>query len=190
MNISIGDALFTKGQQALLALFFSLPDRSFYLNEVVRLADMGRGATSRELAKFTASGLLIASKQGNQNHYQANKASPIFSELSGIVKKTFGVARVLTTSLSMLLPKLSKAFIYGSIAKGEDHANSDVDVMLVGDDLSYSEIMQLLETAETQLQRAVNPTIYSVEEFETRLADGQGFLNKVMAQPIIDLLEK
>ena len=190
MNISIGDALFTKAQQALLALFFGSPDRSFYLNEVVRLADMGRGATSRELAKFTASGLLIASKQGNQNHYQANKASPIFNELSSIVKKTFGVAGVLKTSLSELLPTLSKAFVYGSVAKGEDHAGSDVDVMLVGDELSYSEIMQLLETAETQLQRTVNPTIYSVDDFDSRLADGQSFLSKVMAQPIIDLLQK
>lgn len=190
MNISIGDALFTKGQQALLALFFGLPDRSFYLNEVVRLANMGRGATSRELAKLTAAGLLIASKQGNQNHYQANKTSPIFCELSGIVKKTFGVAGVLKTSLRELLPKLNNAFVYGSVAKGEDHAGSDVDVMLVGNELSYSEIMQLLETAEAQLQRTVNPTIYSVEEFDTRLADGQSFLSKVMTQPVIDLLEK
>ena len=190
MKTSIGDALFTKAQQKVLALLFGQPDKSFYLNEVVRWADMGRGVISRELNKFTGAGLLVVSKQGNQNHYQANKASPIINELSGIVKKTFGVAGVLQTALAPLSQQLSKAFVYGSVAKGEDHAGSDVDVMLVGEDLSYSEIMQLLEVAELQLQRAVNPTIYSPSEFEERLVDGQSFLTKVMAQAQIDLLNE
>jgi predicted nucleotidyltransferase len=190
MKTNIGDALFTKAQQKVLALLFGQPDKSFYLNEVVRWADMGRGVISRELNKLTGAGLLVVSKQGNQNHYQANKASPIINELSGIVRKTFGVAGVLQTALAPLLPKLSKAFVYGSVAKGEDHAGSDVDVMLVGEDLSYSEVMQLLEVAELQLQRAVNPTIYSPSEFEERLVGGQSFLTKVMAQAQIDLLNE
>jgi len=187
---SLGDALFTKAQQKLLALFFGQPDRSYYLNEVVRLAAMGKGAITRELAKLCESGLLVKSKQGNQNHYQANQASPIFNELVGIVKKTFGVAGVLRSALTPLLSQLEQAFVYGSIAKGEDHSGSDVDVMLVGDELSYSEIMQLLETAESQLQRTVNPTIYSPDEFAKRLADGQSFLTKVMGQTRIDLLQE
>jgi len=189
MSVSIGDALFTKGQQIVLALFFGLPDKSFYLNEVVRFADMGRGAISRELNKLTEAGLLVVNKRGNQNHYQANQASPIFDDLVSIVKKTFGVTGVLQTALVTLLPQLSKAFIYGSVANGKDHSGSDVDVMLVGDDLSYSEIMQLLEPVELQLQRTVNPTIYSQDEFAQRIAGDEGFLSKVMAQPIIDLLE-
>ena len=185
----VGAALFTKAQQKLLALFFGQPDKSFYLNEVVRLADMGKGAITRELARLCESGLLVVSKQGNQNHYQANKASPIFNELASIVIKTFGVAGVLQAALTTLLPQLEQAFVYGSFAKSEDHADSDVDVMLVGDDLSYSEIMQLLEPAEVQLQRSVNPTVYSPAEFAGRLVDGQNFLTKVMAQPRIDLLQ-
>jgi len=190
MKVSIGDALFTKTQQKLLALFFGQPDKSFYLNEVVRLADMGRGSISRELNKLTDAGVLVVSKQGNQNHYQANKALPIFNELKGVVKKTFGVAGVLQSALAPLLPKLSRAFIYGSVAKGEDNAGSDVDVMLVGEDLSYSEIMQLLESAELQLGRPVNPTIYSPTEFSERLAEGQSFLTKVTTQMQINLLNE
>jgi predicted nucleotidyltransferase len=188
MKTSIGDALFTKVQQKLLALFFGLPDKSFYLNEVVRRADMGRGVISRELARLTDAGLLVASKQGNQKHYQANQAAPIYKELIAIVKKTFGVTEVIQAALSGLLPQLSQAFIYGSIAKGSDHATSDIDVMLVGDELSYSEVMQLLESAETQLQRPVNPTIYTQQEFATRLADGSSFVHKVMSQATINLL--
>lgn len=188
MRTSIGDALFTKAQQKVLALLFGQPDRSFYLNELVRLADMGRGAISRELSKLTDAGLLVMTKQGNQNHYQANKASPIMPELVTIVRKTFGVAEVLKSTLAPILPKLQKAFVYGSIAKGSEHAGSDVDVMLVGDGLSYSEVVQLLEQAELELQRIVNPTIYTPDEFAKRLAEGQSFLTKVLAEETIDLL--
>jgi len=84
---SIGDALFTKTQQRVLALLYGQPDKSFYLNEVVRLANMGRGSVSRELTKLGGGGLLVISRQGNQNHYQANATNPIFNELKQIVKK-------------------------------------------------------------------------------------------------------
>lgn len=186
----IGDALFTKAQQKVLALLFGQADRSFYLNEVVRHAAMGRGVISRELSKLCDAGLLVVTKKGNQNHYQANAASPIFNELKQIIQKTMGVTGVLQQGLADLLPNLEYAFIYGSIAKGEDHAGSDVDVMLVGENLNYSEIMQLLDPVEMQLQRAVNPTLYSPAEFTERLAQGQNFLTKVMQQTRIDLLSK
>ncbi|WP_262368534.1 nucleotidyltransferase domain-containing protein [Marinomonas sp. IMCC 4694] len=188
MTTSIGDALFTKGQQKVLALFFDQPDKSFYLREVVRRADMGIGVISRELAKLADAGLLVESKQGNQNHYQANKRSPIFNELQAIVRKTFGIKGLLKEAIAPLLPQLEQAFIYGSVAKGEEHAGSDVDVMLVGNDLSYSEIMQMLDSVEEKLQRPINPTLYSPVEFEERMAQGQNFLSKVMEQPRIDLL--
>lgn len=189
MKTNIGDALFTKAQQKLLALLFGQPNKSFYFNELVNLAKMGRGAISRELKKLTNAGLLIMSKQGNQHHYQANASSPIMPELVSIVKKTFGIADVLRAALAPILPQLQYAFIYGSLAKGTERVNSDVDIMLVGDDLSYSEIMQLLEEAELKLQRIVNPTIYTPKEFTKRLDDGQNFLTKVMEEKRIDLLK-
>jgi predicted nucleotidyltransferase len=185
---SVGDALFTKAQQKLLALFFGRPDKIFYLNEVVRYAAMGKGVISRELVKMTDAGLLVESKQGNQNHYQANADSPVFNELKQIALKTFGIAGVLRAGLAPLLPRLEQAFVHGSIAKGEDHAASDVDIMLVGYDLSYSEVMEMLEPIEQALQRSVNPTQYSPAEFAERMAAGQPFLTKVMAQARIDLL--
>jgi len=188
MTLGIGDALFTKAQQKVLALFYGQPERSFYLNEVVRIADMGRGVISRELNKLTQAGLLVVSKQGNQNHYQANVGSPIFNELISVVKKTFGIRGLLQGALASMLPQVEQAFIYGSVAKGEEHADSDVDVMLVGEELSYGEVMELLEPVEEQLQRSVNPTLYSPEEFEQRLAEGHNFLTKVMALPRINLL--
>lgn len=188
VNTTIGDALFTKAQQKVLAVLFGQPDKSFYLNEIVRHAAMGRGAISRELSKLTDAGLLVMEKQGNQNHYQANKASPIVNELIAIVRKTFGVSAVVKAALAPILPQLEQAFIYGSIARGSEHAGSDVDVMLIGDNLSYSNTMQLLAPAEIQLQRTINPTIYTAEEYASRLAEGQNFLTKVLAQEKLDLL--
>ncbi len=186
-STKIGDALFTKVQQKVLALIFGQTDKSFYLNEVVRNAAMGKGVISRELSKLCAAGLLVVTKQGNQNHYQANADAPIFNELKQIVKKTIGVAGTLQLGLAEILPQLEHAFIYGSIAKGEEHSGSDVDVMLVGENLSYTQILELLEPVEAQLQRKVNPTIYTPSEFAERLAQGQSFLSKVMVQARIDL---
>lgn len=185
---SVGDALFTKTQQRVLALLYGRTDRSFYLNEIVRIADIGRGAVSRELSKLSKAGLLVLSHQGNQTHYQANKDNPIFNELKQIVQKTFGIADLVRAALAPLLPRVEQAFIYGSMAKGDDHAASDVDVMLVGDDLSYGNIMQMLEEVEGRLQRTINPTLYSPAEFLKRKAESQSFITRVLEQPQIDLL--
>ena len=186
-HISLADALFTRTQQQVLGLLFGRPEQSFYLNEVVRHAGMGKGAVARELARLAQAGIITLTRKGNQSHYQANRECPIYDELKGLIRKTVGVAGVLQQALAPLLPVLDQAFVYGSVAKGEDHADSDIDIMLVGEDLSYSEIMELLEPAEAQLQRSVNPTLYTPEEFQLRLADKQHFLTQVMANSRIDL---
>lgn len=180
---AIGDALFTKTQQRVLSLLYGRPEQTFYLNEIVRLAHVGKGSVSRELEKLCAAGLLTVSRQGNQNHYQANANNPIFNELKAITQKTFGVVDIIKAALVSLLPKLSRAFIYGSVAQGTEHAGSDIDLMLVGDDISYSEVMDLLAPAEKQLGRTINPTLYTVAEFTDRKTNHQPFIQRVMEQP-------
>lgn len=180
---AIGDALFTKTQQRVLGLLYGKPEQTYYLNEIVRLAAIGKGSVNRELEKLRAAGLLTVSRQGNQNHYQANADSPIFNELTAIVQKTFGLVDVLVAALTPLLPKIETAFIYGSIAKGTEHAGSDIDLMLVADDASYSEVMELLVPAEQQLGRSINPTLYSTGEFSERKKSHQSFITRVMEQP-------
>lgn len=192
MNIHgsvIGDALFTKAQQRVLGLLYGRPEQSFYLNQLVRLAGMGKGAISRELSKLESAGLLTVARQGNQLHYQANVDSPIFTELKSIIQKTFGVVGVIQAALVELLPDLELAFIYGSIAKGSEHASSDIDIMLVGDNLSYGQIMSLLESAEQQLTRTINPTIYESKDFQSRVDSKQSFITRVMEQPKLWLKE-
>jgi len=154
----------------------------------VRLAAVGKGSVNRELDKLCAAGLLTVSRQGNQNHYQANANNPIFNELKAITQKTFGVVDIIKAALAPLLPQLNCAFIYGSVAQGTEHAGSDIDLMLVGDDMSYSEVMELLAPAEKQLGRTINPTLYTVAEFTDRKNSHQPFITRVIEQPKLWLM--
>ena len=180
---SIGDALFTKTQQRVLGLLYGKPDKSFYTNEIMRWADMGRGTIRRELDRLVSAGLLSITRLGNQNHYQANQDNPVYTELLGIVKKTFGVADVIRLALKPLESQIKLAFIYGSIAKNTDDKKSDIDLMLVGEVLHYADVMEVLLPLEESLQRPVNPTIYNATEFSSKLERNSSFLVRVMEQP-------
>ena len=183
--ISIGDALFTKTQQKVLGLLFGKPDQSFYTNEVMRWVSMGRGTVSRELDKLVAAGILTSTRVGNQNHYQANMSNPVYQELVGIVRKTFGVADEIREALKPFDDKIELAFIYGSLAKGSDTKSSDVDLMLVGKEIHYGDIMEVLIPLEESLQRTINPTIYEPQDFKTKLDKGNSFITRVMDLPKI-----
>lgn len=183
--ISIGDALFTKTQKKVLGLLFGKPDKSFYTNEIMRWASMGRGTVGRELDKLVSAGLLTATREGNQKYYQANENSPIYKELVGIVKKTFGVADIIRESLKPFENNIELAFIYGSVAKGGDTQSSDIDLMLVGKELHYGDIVEVLIPQEESLQRTINPTIYNQKDFLEKISDGSSFVTRVMEQPKI-----
>ncbi len=185
---SISDVLFSGGQQRVLGLLFGQPDRSFYANEIARLGLTGRGALQRELERMTASGLVTMTLIGRQKHYQANRNSPIFQELRSIVLKTFGLADVVRTALLASPHRLRFAFIYGSVAKGADTAASDIDLMVVGEELSYSHLFELLATAEAQLGRKINPSLYTPDAFAAKLRADNHFISRVLDQPKIMLV--
>lgn len=187
-NASLSDALFTKTQQRVIGLLFGNPDKSYYANEIVRFAGAGTGAVQRELGRLTATGLLSATKIGNQRHYQANRQSPIFGELRGIVLKTFGVADVLRDALAPLQGRIRAAFIYGSVAKGSDTARSDMDVMVIGENLAYADVFSCLAHTESRIGRAISPAVYSPDEFKRKLTDGNDFLLRILGQPKIFLI--
>ena len=183
----LGDALFPKTRQRVLAVLYSRPERSFYRNELFRLVGVGRGAVARELTSLCEAGIINESRQGNQLHFQANPNCPIFDEIRGIVIKSFGIADVLKFALSDLLPDIDLAFVYGSIAAGTEDADSDIDVMIVSDQLSYSDLMSKLEPCERQLRRVINPSIYTNQEFETG-KHSKSFLKRVMDRPKLPLI--
>jgi predicted nucleotidyltransferase len=186
-SIGLADALFSKVQQRVLGLLFVNADRSFYTNEIVRFVDSGIGVVQRELEKLTASGLVTTKKIGNQKHYQANREAPIFEELRGIMLKTAGLSDILRAALLPLSDKIQTAFIYGSIAKGSDTAKSDIDLFIIGDDLAYADLYNLLSASEARLGRPVNPSIYSMQELRRKLAEDNAFVLRVLEQPKIFL---
>lgn len=185
---NLADSLFPKARQRVLALLFGSPDRVFYTNEVIKLAASGTGAVQRELARLESSGLIFSKEVGNQTHYQANRSSPVFAEIRSLVTKTFGVADLLRHALSSRSAQIEKAFIFGSVASGEDTSVSDLDLMIVSEALSYPDLFAELESAEERLGRKINPTIYTPSEFARRITEGNSFVQRVMERPKIWLI--
>lgn len=185
----LADALFTGTQQRVLGLLFGQAERSFFATEIIGLAQAGSGAVQRELARLSASGLVSVTRVGNQKHYQANSAAPVFAELRGLVSKTVGLADPLREALTPIAKQIALAFVYGSIAKGGDTAASDIDVMIVSDSLTLEAAFKALAAAESRLGRTVNPSLYTTAEFRRRRASGNAFLTKVLESEKVFLID-
>ncbi len=185
---SVAGALFSGTQQRVLGLLFGQPDRSFYATELITLAGVGSGAVQRELARLAQSGLVTVKPVGNQKHYQANPDSPIYAELCSLVRKTVGMAEPLRAALAPLAAHIKVAFVYGSIAKQQDTARSDIDLLLVSDTLTYGDTILALQDLSAQLGREVNPNIFTPQDFAKRLREGGAFVSRVMAQPKVWLI--
>lgn len=185
---SLADALFSGTQQRVLGLVFGQPERSFYATELIGLTGAGSGAVQRELARLAQSGLVTVRRVGNQKHYRANPDSPIFAELCSIAQKTVGLAEPLREALAPLAKKIFAAFVYGSVAKRQDTAASDIDLMLVSDQLTYADVFAVLEQVGNRLARPVNPTILTRKELAKRIAGDNAFVTRVLAQPKLWLI--
>jgi predicted nucleotidyltransferase len=179
----LADALFSKTKQRVLGVLFGNPGRSFYVSEILSRARGGTGTVLRELARLEKSGLVNTRRVGNQRHYQANAASPLFEELRSIVDKTVGLAGPLGAALRPLAGRINAAFVFGSVAKKSDTARSDIDLLILSDHLTYGDVYSALESAGAALGRQVNPTIYSTKDFRKRRADRNPFLMKILGLP-------
>ena len=181
---ALADALFTSTQQKVLGLLFGQPDRSFFVTQVMGLAKSGRGAVQRELQRLKSAGLVSVEMHGNQKHYQANSASPLFDEICSIVRKTVGLEAPLKAAVESLPGKIHLALIYGSVARRADTAASDIDLLIVADELTLEEVYAALSPAEELLGRKIQPSLYTSEEFDRRLARGNAFLKRVLEGPV------
>jgi predicted nucleotidyltransferase len=181
----LSNAIFSRVQQRVLSLLFGHPDRSFYTSEIIRSVRSGTGAVERELARLEGSGLVATKRIGNQKHYQANRSSPIFEELRGIVLKTMGMNEPLRLALAPCSDRITTAFVYGSVAKGTDTAGSDIDLMVIGEDLTYADLYTGLQNAEGTLHRTVSPNFLSMNDWRRKLAQKNSFVAKINAQPKI-----
>ena len=180
-------ALFGKTRRAVLALFYSRADESFYLRQVSRAANAGLGAVQRELMRLSAAGIILRVARGRQVFYQANRQCPIFSELQQLIVKTTGVVDVLRAALLPLGPRIEIAFLYGSFARGEQARSSDVDVFIVGQ-ASFASVVSALGPAQKKLGREVNPSVFPRREFQSKVRAKDHFLMSVLEGPKILLI--
>jgi predicted nucleotidyltransferase len=184
----VAGALFTKAQQRVLGVLFGNPRKSFYVNEIIALAGCGAGAVHRELARLADAALVTVTRVGNQKHFQANSAASVYEELRGLVLKTSGLADVIAAALAPISARITVAFVFGSVAKGEDTASSDVDLMVISESLTHADMFSALEGAAAQLGRTINPTVYSRKEFSRRISENNSFVKRVLSQPKIWLI--
>jgi DNA-binding transcriptional ArsR family regulator len=173
------DALFGRTRQQILAATLMQPEHRWYLRELARHLGVRASSLQRELKMLSNAGILKRSQDGNRVYFQADTASPVFAELSGIIMKTVGLVEVLQHLLRPLEENIRVAFVYGSMARSLERGSSDIDLMVIGN-VPLSGLAPILRQAETKLGRPVNPTVYTPAEFKERLARENHFLTSVL----------
>lgn len=186
--MSIASSILSDSQARVYQWLFGQPERSYHMNELRRLTGLGSASLQRELNRLADAKLVTSERIGSLRCFQANPESPVFDELVALTRKTLGMAPLLRDALMPLTPNLLAAWIYGSVAKQTDTAQSDIDVMLVGHDLLLGDVLERLGPVEAQLGRKINPNIYTLQEFERRQGEPDSFVNRVLSQPVLALI--
>ena len=172
------DAIFPRTRQAILAATLLHPDRWWYLSDLARHLGVRHSSLQRELATLVNAEILRQRRDGNRIYFQPNPGCPFLAELQGLMMKTVGLVDVLREVLEPFVNRIDWAFVYGSIARSEALASSDVDLMIIGC-VGLADIAPALRQAERRLNRPVNPSVYTHEEFAIKLAAGHAFLHAV-----------
>lgn len=181
------NCLFGKTRQAVLVLLFEQAGQSFYLREISRATGIGPGQLQNELQQLCKADLVLRRQDGNRVTYQANSRHPIFTELQSIIGKTCGLPARIKEALLPRAEEIEQAVIYGSLAKGSNHAASDVDLLIVGQ-IPLEDVIASIHPMEEQTGREISIRLYTAEEFAQRQITGDSFLQAVFAGPLIPLL--
>jgi DNA-binding transcriptional ArsR family regulator len=181
------DSLFPRTRQAVLTATLLHPDRWWYLSDLAKHLGVRPSSLQRELAALTSAEILRQRRDGNRVYFQANADCPFLPELQGLLVKTAGMVDVLRETLTPFVTRIDWAFIYGSVARAEERAASDVDLMIIGK-AGLADLSQALRRAEKRLSRAVNPTLYSRTEFGTKLRASDHFLTSILDGALLFIL--
>jgi predicted nucleotidyltransferase len=179
MNGILGTLLGSKLRAKVLGWLFTHPDERYFVRQLTALVAEDSTNVSRELARLEKTGILVSTTEGKQKYYQANQKSPLFNELHGLIVKTVGVADLLRSALAPSIGQIKVAFIFGSIASGDERRTSDIDVMIIGR-ISFEGVVSLLSPAEEKLGREVNPVVYPIAEFKKKVKEDHHFVKTVL----------
>src|SRR4030042_2975437 len=166
-------------REKLLGWLMTHPEERYFVRQLTTILKEDSTNVSRELARLAQAGILVSESEGRQKYYRANRLCPVFEELRSLAIKTFAVGDILRQALQPLADRIRVAYIYGSFAQTNITAQSDVDIMVIGD-VSFADVNRALRPAQEKLQRETNPSVYPVAEFQTKLAGGHHFLGSVL----------
>lgn len=172
------DALFSQTRQSILSSLLLCPERKWHLSDLAVYLHVSPSTLQRELASLTEAGILHREDEGNRVYYQPNPAHPLLPELRSIFLKTTGLADKIRDALKPFWEEIECAFIFGSIARDERGAHSDIDLMLIGSIQMFS-LALALRDLENALGAEVNVTLYTTAEYRDKLNQGNHFLKTV-----------
>lgn len=179
--------LFSQYRGKVLSLLLLHPEEQYHVREIARLTGTQAGTLHKELSLLATGGILTKTLRGNQVHYQANVSCPIYEELRSILRKTSGLVDVLADALAPLDGKIDAAFVFGSIAKGSETSQSDVDVLIIGN-ATFASLTKALHPAQAVLQREINPKLYSRVEWKKEAAKKGAFMREILNNPRLTIM--
>lgn len=180
--LSITSFLFPEYRQKVLGLLLLHPENRYHVREIARLTNTAAGSLHRELSKLAKAQVLIREVSGNQVYYQANSTFPIFEELASILRKTSGLVDILASALTPLAGKIKVAFVFGSVGRGTESSGSDVDVLIIGE-LSFSDAVTALYSAQAIVSREINPKVYQRAEWQKLVNNKDMFVQEILNKP-------
>jgi predicted nucleotidyltransferase len=180
MSGNLASLLFGAYRLDVLALLLLHPETSLHVREIARATGKAPGTLLRELNRLADAGVLIRKPVGNQVHFQADTGCAIYEDLRSLLKKTVGVVDVLREALAPLAGKIHAAFIYGSVARGDERASSDLDLRIIGA-ANFADVVEALGHAQEVLRREINPALFPARELRRKVAAGEPFLERVLA---------
>ena len=180
MSSMLANLLGSKLRAKVLGWLFTHPDERYFVRQLTTLVKEDSTNVSRELARLEQTGILVSTTEGKQKYYQANRQSPIFNELHGLILKTVGVADIIKKALEPRIADIKLAFIFGSVAKRTENRFSDIDLLVVGN-ITFGEVVDLLSLAEGTLNRELNPVVYTLSEFNKRLSENHYFISDILS---------
>lgn len=187
MSGNLASLLFGAYRRDVLALLLLHPELSLHVREIARLTGKAPGTLLRELNRLANASVLTRRAVGNQVHFQANTSCAIYEDVRNLLKKTVAVADVLREALEPLADKIQVAFVYGSVARGDERPGSDLDLMIVGE-AKFADVVLALDPARETLRREINPNLFPPREFSTKVAAGEPFLKRVLSDQKIFLI--
>lgn len=177
MNL-LADMLSSRTRAEIFRLLFGIVPRSLHLRELERLTGLSTGSIRQETAKLQKLGLITVRKDGNRICYEPNRTHPLYRDIRSIVLKTHGLADVLKEALKD--GRIKVAFVFGSVARGEETADSDIDLMVIGD-IGLRKLAGLLSGVPNKVGREINPHAFSESEFSRRLRKEDHLVSRIMA---------